>query len=82
MTALTTHTEIDNYNLSPWYFAVRYASLALQNRITNFKEKEWDTTYDEHVLKNLTELEQFLKMSWDTWMDELETSIKSKQEVK
>lgn len=79
---MTTHTEVQNYKLSPWYFAVRYANVVLQNRITNFKEKEWNTAYDEHVLKDLIELEQFLKMSWDTWMDQLETSCKTAQEVK
>ena len=67
-------TELPNEKLSPWYFAVKYATMVLQQRIELGKEKDWDTSYDQYTLEKMQDLEQFLKMSWDYWMDELELS--------
>jgi hypothetical protein len=78
---MITHTELANENLSPWYFAVRYSCLALQQRINEFEKIGLTCTYDSHSLKNLQELEQFLKMSWDIYMDSLEIAT-SKEAVK
>jgi len=69
---MLTHTELANENLSPWYFAVRYSTLVFQQRINELEQLGLNCTYDHHSLKNLQELEQFLKMSWDTYMDSLE----------
>ena len=71
---MITHTKLANENLSSWYFAVRYASLVFQQRINDLEQLGLNCTYDHHSLKNLHELEQFLKMSWDTYMDSLEIS--------
>jgi hypothetical protein len=37
--------------------------------------------YDINQLEKLQDLEQFLKMSWDQWLDRMETG-KTAQEVK
>jgi len=75
-----TMTEVPNEKLSPWYFTVRYASLVIQQRIAENTAHGLDSAYDEHNLKQLTDMEQFFKMSWDTWMDDLAATIR--QEVK
>ena len=78
---MLTHTELANENLSPWYFAVRYSTLVFQQRINELEQLGLNCTYDHHNLKNLQELEQFLKMSWDIYMDSLEITT-TKEAVK
>ena len=73
--------KVDNTNLSPWYYAVGWAKHSLQNQINRCAELGLNTSYDEKQLERLVELEQFLKMSWDEWMDSLLPS-KTEQEVK
>jgi hypothetical protein len=60
-----------NKNLSPWYFAVRYSALVFQQRINDLEQRGLDCSYDRHSLKLLQEMEQFLEMSWDVYMDSL-----------
>ena len=71
---MLTHTQLANENLSPWYFAVRYSTLVFQQRINDLEQLGLNCSYDHHSLKQLQELEQFLKMSWDTYMDSLEST--------
>lgn len=68
MTSLT-HTPIANTKLSVWYFAVSWAAQVLQQRITESERLGLPTSYDMHQLAQLQDLEQFLKMSWDQWLD-------------
>jgi hypothetical protein len=70
---MLTHTQLANENLSPWYFAVRYSTLVFEQRINELERLGLNCSYDRHSLKQLQQLEQFLKMSWDTYMDNLET---------
>jgi hypothetical protein len=35
------------------------------------RELDLSTSYDELQLEQLRDLEQFLKMSWDVWMDDM-----------
>ena len=72
---------VSRSNLSPWYYAVSWSRHTLQAQINRYKEMGLNTAYDEKQLQQLIELEQFLKMSWDQWMDDL-TGSKIAQEVK
>ena len=67
-----TCTKVDNSKLSPWYFAVHWAGIHLQEKIVDSERLGVDPTYDMLQLKQLQDLEQFLKMSWDQWMDGIE----------
>ena len=73
--------KIANTDLSPWYYAVGWAKHSIQGQITRYKGLGLDTSYDEKQLEQLVELEQFLKMSWDQWMESLLPS-ETTQEVK
>jgi hypothetical protein len=76
-----THTQLENTKLSPWYFAVHWAGIHLQERIVDSERLGVDPTYDMLQLQQLQDLEQFLKMSWDQWMDAIEAR-QTAQEVK
>ena len=67
-----THTQVENNKLSPWYFAVHWSVVRLQEKIVEIERLGVDPTYDMLQLKQLQDLEQFLKMSWDAWMDGIE----------
>ena len=73
--------KVDNNDLSPWYYAVSWARHSLQSQINRYHEIGLNTAYDEKQLERLVELEQFLKMSWDQWMDSL-LPRETEQEVK
>jgi len=75
---MNTHTPVDNFKLSPWYFAVHWARSVLQDKIRRCEELDFNPVYDIHQLEQLDDLEQFLKMSWDEWMQ----SITPEQTVK
>ena len=72
---------VSNTDLSPWYYAVSWARHSLQSQINRYAELGLDTAYDEKQLKKLLDLEQFLKMSWDQWMESL-LPRETEQEVK
>ena len=68
-----TCTKVDNTKLIPWYFAVHWAGIYLQEKIVESERLGLvEPTYDVLQLKQLQDLEQFLKMSWDQWMDGIE----------
>jgi len=67
-----THTQVDNTKLSPWYFAVQWAAMALQTKIVQAEQAGYSSVYDQHQLEQLQDLEQFLKMSWDRWLDNIQ----------
>jgi hypothetical protein len=67
-----THTQLENTKLSPWYFAVHWSVIQLQEKVAEMERLGVDPTYDIRQLRQLQELEQFLKMSWDQWMDAIE----------
>jgi hypothetical protein len=75
---MNTHTPVDNFKLSPWYFAVSWARRILQDKIVQHEKNGFNPVYDIHQLQQLDDLEQFLKMSWDEWMQ----SITPEQTVK
>jgi hypothetical protein len=68
---MATHTSVPNEKLSVWYFAVRYSILRTEQAIKYNRELDLSTSYDELQLEQLRDLEQFLKMSWDVWMDDM-----------
>ena len=73
--------HFDRSKLSPWYFAVIWARIQLEQKIEQFKDWGFTTSYDEIQLERLLDLEQFLKMTWDERMEALTTG-QAAQEVK
>ena len=71
--------KVDNTNLSPWYYAVGWARQSLQAQVRRYSELGLNTSYDETQIERLIELEQFLKMSWDEWMESLLPSETAKE---
>ena len=70
-TTMATQTSVPNEKLSVWYFAVRYSILRTEQAIKYTQELGLSSAYDELQLEQLRDLEQFLKMSWDVWMDDM-----------
>jgi hypothetical protein len=68
---MATHTSVPNEKLSVWYYAVRYSILRTEQTIEYTQELGLSSAYDELQLEQLRDLEQFLKMSWDVWMDDM-----------
>jgi hypothetical protein len=76
-------TQIDNLKLSPWYYAVLAAKAVLQQKITEIEEAGIvNPSFYIARLEELEDLEQFLKMSWDHWMDSLSTRQTAVEESK
>lgn len=70
-TTMATQTSVPNEKLSVWYFAVRYSILRTEQAIKYSQELGLSTSYDELQLERMRDLEQFLQMSWDVWMDDM-----------
>ena len=68
-------TPISNLKLSPWYYAVLAAKAVMQQKINEMEQAGIvSPAFYIARLAELEELEQFLKMSWDQWMDSLAPS--------
>ena len=65
----TFDLRFDRANLCPWYFAVGWARLRVQQSVRQAKEYGWNNNYEEIQLQRLIELEQFIKMTWDQVLD-------------
>jgi hypothetical protein len=70
-THTSLHTKLDNSKLSEYYFATRWAITSIKERIANTEKYGLNASYDRHQLERLEDMEQWLKMSWDTWMEQL-----------
>lgn len=68
---MAIHTNLPTDRLSTWYFAVRWGKYHVEQSIERAKEAGFSSSYDEHQLAHLEDLEQFLKMTWDDWMEDL-----------
>jgi hypothetical protein len=79
---MATHTSVPNEKLSPWYFAVHYSILRMEDAIKHTEELGLSAKYDKHQLEQLRDLEQFLKMSWDVWMDDMGAVLLPAEELK
>jgi len=76
-------TQIDNLKLSPWYYAVLAAKAVLQQKITEIEEAGIvSPSFYIARLEELEDLEQFLKMSWDQWMESLASRQTAVEETK
>ena len=80
-TTMATQTSVPNEKLSVWYYAVRYSILRTEQTIKYSRELDLSTSYDELQLEQLHDLEQFLKMSWDVWMDDMGAVLLHPSEV-
>jgi hypothetical protein len=76
-----TTVKFDRSKLSPWYFSVSWARIQLEQKIQQFQDWGFSTSYDETQLERLLDLEQVLKMTWDDRMDALQIDQPA-QEVK
>lgn len=65
----TFDLRFDRASLCPWYFAVGWARLRVQQSVRQAKEYGWNNNYEEIQLQRLIELEQFIKMTWDQVLD-------------
>jgi hypothetical protein len=79
---MATHTSLPNDKLTPWHGAVRWAQFCIQDRIYRGEQLGYSSDYDSYQLQVLEEMEQFLKMSWDVYMEGLAQGIKSHQSNK
>lgn len=68
---MDTHTNLPTEKLSSWYYAVRWGGYHIQQSIKTQQASGLSAEYDVYQLQQLEDLEQFLKMSWDTMMDQL-----------
>ena len=69
---MNSTTPIDNLKLSPWYYAVLAAKAVMQQKITEMEQAGMvSPAFYIARLEELEDLEQFLKMSWDQWMESL-----------
>ena len=76
-------TQIDNLKLSPWYYAVLAAKAVMQQKITEMEQAGIvSPAFYIARLQELEDLEQFLKMSWDQWMDSLDSRQTAVEESK
>ncbi|MFZ9655098.1 MAG: hypothetical protein ACO29V_05610 [Limnohabitans sp.] len=64
-------TPVPNDKLSGWYFMLQHCKYVLQDRINTAEINGWGSDYDRAHLERLEDMEQFVKMSWDAYMDSL-----------
>lgn len=69
---MAIRTELPPEKLSPWYFAIGWARQVMIHQMQRAQAIGLSTAYDERHLAQLDDMEQFLKMSWDVWMDSIE----------
>ena len=69
---MTRTTPLPNDKLTPWWLAVGWARTVLQQRIVQYEANGWNAAYDMRQLEQLDDMEMFLKMSWDQWMNDLD----------
>ena len=79
---MATQTSVPNEKLSVWYFAVRYSILRTEQAIKDREALGLSSSYDELQLEQLRDLEQFLQMSWDVWMDDMGAILLSPEVLK
>ena len=53
--------------------------IGLQQKIADAEAAGFDPTYDMLQLAQLQELEMFLKMSWDQWMDRIGSRLTAQE---
>lgn len=68
---MITETNVPNAKLSGWYFTVQHCKYLVEQRIAETEAQGWNAQYDRHHLERLEDMELFLKMSWDFYMDSL-----------
>jgi hypothetical protein len=73
-------TRLPFNELSPWYFAVRWARMSLQQKVHDIKAQGLDhiLDYDFQTLERLESLEAFLQVTWD---DAIHNCVQTPAEV-
>jgi hypothetical protein len=75
------NVKLDRSKLCGWYFAIGWARIRVQQRIDEAKGYGWETNYEDQQLERITEMEQFIKMTWDQVLDG-DLPTQTAQEVK
>ena len=68
---MATDTTLPIDKLSAWYFAVTWGRYYIEQAIQDKTKHGWNADYDTFQLEQITDLEQFLKMTWDRHMEDL-----------
>jgi hypothetical protein len=76
---MKTTIDLPTDKLTPWHYAVSWAKIVLQQKIDRMQEHNIPCTYDQEKLAELEDLDMFLQMSWNEFMDGL---CQTAQEVK
>lgn len=61
-------TAVDNRKLMPWYYAVNWGAMLLEQHIIRMEAIGLDVELHKERLAELEDLKQFLSMSWDMWV--------------
>lgn len=62
--------SITTYELSEWYYALRWVYQQAHHQCAYIRSKGLPVDYDVTQLEKVGELEQFLKTSWDSYIDD------------
>lgn len=69
---MTDKAVVPTENLSSWYFAVRWARFTLEQQAQSRRDNGLYADYLDHTIEQLLNMEVFLQVSWDAWMDSLQ----------
>lgn len=76
---MKTTFDLPTEKLTQWHYAVSWVKIVLQQKIDRMQEYNITCTYDQEKLEVLEDLDMFLQMSWNEFMDNI---CKTAQEVK
>jgi hypothetical protein len=68
--------ELPTDRLTQWHFAVQWASIVLKQKIERLEELGLRADYDKDKVSQLDDLDMFLQMTWDNYMDNIRTPVK------
>ena len=67
-------TVIDNDKLMPWYHAVFWAVLVLEEQIKQAEDHGLDASLHKKRLAELQDLQEFLDAAWQAWLVKIATT--------
>lgn len=76
---MKTTLEFPTEKLTMWHYAVSWSKILLQQKIERMQENNIPCKYDQEQLERLEDLDMFLQMTWNEFMDSL---CQTAQEVK
>jgi hypothetical protein len=67
-------TVIDNDKLMPWYHAVHWAALVLEQQIKQAEDHGLNASLHKKRLAELQDLQEFLDAAWQAWLVKIATT--------